>query len=557
MAWFYELLFSTSTAHSILLLAVTIALGILLSKIRFKGISLGIAWILFAGIGFSHFGMRLSPDVEHFAKEFGLILFVYSIGLQVGPGFFASLRRGGLSLNLMATAIVFLGCVTTYVIHLISGESLSTMVGILYGAVTNTPGLGAAQQTFIDSTGGNAGPIALGYAVAYPLGVIGIICSMLLLRGVFSGRLRKNEAFNDVSSQNQDVRCVDVKVTNQSIQGRTLRDIIKLINRDFVVSRIIHSAADADIAIESTVINLGDVLRIVTKSNCVDPIVTFLGEDVSTKATAIVHDYEDKSDLVSRRIVVTKEHVNGRRIDELNIRSLYGVNITRINRAGLDLVAVNDLRLLLGDRVTVVGKQDNIAKVADLMGNSMKRLDHPNLFPIFFGIFLGVLLGSIPFFIPGIPQAIKLGLAGGPLVVAILVGRFGPYYKMVTFTTTSANMMLREIGISVFLASVGLGAGANFVETIVNGGYWWVLYGVIITLLPLLLVGAFALWVYKLDGYTLMGLLAGSTTDPPALAYANGIATNDKASVAYATVYPLTMFLRVLAAQILILIAVS
>lgn len=554
MTWLYELLYSTSVAHSILLLALTIAVGILLSKLQFKGVSLGIAWILFAGICFSHFGMHLDKNVEHFAKEFGLILFVYSIGLQVGPGFFASLRKGGLSLNLMAIGIVLSSCIIAYIIHLVSGESLSTMVGILSGAVTNTPSLGAAQQTYIDSTGGDASPIALGYAVAYPLGVIGIIFSMIFLKGVFKGRLAKNEMQNESSEANHNVRCIDVKVTNHSIEGRSITDLIKLVNREFVVSRIFHDDSQVDVAVGSSTVKNGDVLRIVTKPECTEPIIAFLGEQVFTQSST---NDKEKSDLVTRRIVVTKEHVNGRRVGELHLRSLYKVNVTRINRAGLDLVAVNDLRLQIGDRVTVVGNESNIAKIADILGNSMKRLDHPNLFPIFIGIVLGVLLGSIPFMIPGIPQAIKLGLAGGPLIVAILISRFGPYYKMVTFTTTSANMMLREIGISIFLASVGLGAGENFIQTIANGGYWWIFYGVVITIIPLLIVGAIALRVCKLDGNTLMGLLAGSTTDPPALAYANGISTNDRASVAYATVYPLTMFLRVLTAQILILMAVS
>ncbi|MEG2319035.1 MAG: putative transporter, partial [Mucinivorans sp.] len=376
--------------------------------------------------------------------------------------------------------------------------------------------------------------------------------SMILLRAIFSSRLSQES--NAVKNSSSDVSCVDIKVSNSSLDGRTIKEITQLVNREFVVSRIIRATSPAEVAVDSSVIMQGDVLRIVTAPTCVEPLVAFLGQRVDLSAEA--PDIE-QSDLVNSRIVVTRSGINGRRIGELNIRSQYGVNITRINRAGVDLVAVYDLRLQMGDRVTVVGKEKSIAKVADLLGNSMKRLNSPNLIPVFIGIFLGVLLGSIPFLIPGIPQPVKLGLAGGPLIVAILIGRYGPYYKMVTFTTTSANMMLREIGISVFLASVGLGAGQRFVETIVGGGYWWVLYGAIITVLPLLIVGAVALWKFKLDSNTLMGLLAGSTTDPPALAYANGISSNDKASVAYATVYPLTMFLRVLTAQILILIAVS
>ncbi|MEG1634674.1 MAG: putative transporter [Rikenellaceae bacterium] len=553
MNWLYNIFFSNSIAHSLLLLAMTITIGIVMSKIRVKGISFGIAWILFTGICLSHFGMTLDPVVETFVKEFGLILFVYSIGLQVGPGFFASLRQGGLTLNMLATSIVLLGCVVTYVIHVISGVDLNTMVGVLSGAVTNTPGLGAAQQTFVDTTGGDADSIAMGYAVAYPLGVIGIILSMIFLRGVFSRKLSGIEALNENAKKNK-VKCVDIKVHNNAINGYTINKITKLINREFVVSRIIRSSSDSEVAVESSIVNQGDILRIVTNPDSVEAITAFLGERVYIDVN---HEQKEISDLVLKRIVVTKEAVHGRKIGELNIRALYDVNITRINRAGVDLVAVYDLRLQMGDRVTVVGTEESIAKVTDMLGNSMKRLDHPNLLPIFFGIFLGVLFGSIPFVIPGIPQPIKLGLAGGPLIIAILISRYGPYYKVVTFTTTSANMMLREIGISIFLASVGLGAGEQFVQTILEGGYWWVLYGIAITIIPLLIVGTIAVWRYKLDGNTLMGLLAGSTTDPPALAYANGVSVNDKASVAYATVYPLTMFLRVLTAQILILIACS
>ncbi len=551
MSWFNDLLFSTSVAHSILLIALTIAAGILLSRIKIMGISLGIAWILFVGIFFSHFGLVLDHDIEHFAKELGLILFVYSIGLQVGPGFFSSLRKGGLSLNLLAISIVLLGCITTYIIHLVTGEDLSTMVGILSGAVTNTPGLGAAQQTFLDSTSQPSGTIALGYAVAYPLGVIGIITSMIILKNIFRNKLSSNDIDNIVE-KDDEVICLDIKITNKGVVGKTLKDTMKLLNIEFVVSRIFHNGATDATPLGETVLAEGDILRVVTKEQFVESVITFLGEKA-----VIAESKDDKSNLISRRIVITKENINGKKIGDINVRALYKVNITRVNRAGVDLIASNDLILQIADRVTVVGEKDNIIKVADLLGNSMKKLDHPNLFPIFFGIFLGVLVGSIPFMIPGIPQPIKLGLAGGPLIVAILISRFGPYYKLVTFTTTSANMMLREIGISLFLATVGLGAGAKFVDTIVNGGYWWVLYGVIITLVPLILVGIFAIFFMKLNVGTLMGLLAGSTTDPPALAFANSSLPNDKASIAYATVYPLTMFLRVLTAQILILISLS
>ena len=546
MNWLFELLFSSGTAHSILIIALTIAGGILLSKIKIKGISLGIAWVLFVGIALSHFGMRLEGGVEHFAKEFGLILFVYSIGLQVGPGFFSSFGRRGLSLNIMACTIVLLGCVVTYGIHLITGESLTTMVGILSGAVTNTPGLGAAQQTLIDSSQSDPSVLAMGYAVAYPLGVLGIIMSMVVLKN-FSLKPRKEQPARQ--QQESELVCIDIKITNSGIANRSVKDISALINREFIISRIIRPSGDTGVATEELIVHHGEIVRVVTRSESADSIIATLGEKVVVE--------ELKENLVSRRIVVTKESVNGRTVGALNTRANYGVNITRVNRAGVELIAVDELRLQVGDRVTVVGSRESISKVADMMGNSMKRLDHPNLLPIFIGVSIGVLLGSIPFVLPGIPQPIKLGLAGGPLIVAILISRFGHYYKMVTFTTTSANMMLREIGISIFLATVGLGAGEKFIETIAGGGYLWILYGFAITTIPLLIVGTIALKWLKLDSSTLMGLLAGSTTDPPALAYANEISANDKASVSYATVYPLTMFLRVLTAQLLILMALS
>lgn len=553
MDWLYDLLFSTSTAHSILIIALTISIGIVLGKIKIKGVSIGIAWILFVGIFLSHLGLRLDNEVEHFAKEFGLILFVYSIGLQVGPGFFSSLRKGGLSLNIMAFCIVLLGCITTYIIHLVTGENLSTMVGVLTGAVTNTPSLGAAQQTYIDTIGSNTSALAMGYAVAYPLGVIGIILSMLVLGGIFKTKLKDNEVGATTSDNLNNLICYDIKVLNKGIFGRQVKDINKLVNRDFVISRVIHSNGEVKIATGNSLINEGDILRIVSGPDAAESIATFIGERVNS----VIDLDKDSGNLITRRIVVTKEDINGKDIGSLEIRQLYEINVTRINRAGIELIAVNDLKLQIGDRLTVVGLEENIKKLADVLGNSMKRLDHPNLFPIFIGIFFGVLLGSIPFMFPGIPQPVKLGLAGGPLIVAILISRFGPYYKMVTFTTTSANMMLREIGISIFLATVGLGAGENFVQTVTNGGYMWVLYGVIITVLPLLIVGTAAIFILKLDKGTLMGLLAGSTTDPPALAYANSSSNNDKASVSYATIYPVTMFLRVLTAQILILIALN
>ena len=554
MEWFGNLFLGNSTAHSIMILALTIAIGVFLGKFKFKGVTLGVTWILFIGILFSHFGMTLDPKVEHFAKELGLILFVYSIGLQVGPGFFSSLKKGGLSLNLMASSIVLLSCIITFVIHKVTGTELSTMVGVLSGAITNTPGLGAAQQTLLDSGVEDTSILASAYAVAYPLGVVGIIGSMIFLRAMFKNKLHKLDEERGHNDDFEELHRFYIKVTNPNIFGKTIKELALAIPAKFVVSRIINQNHDALSATGESVINKGDYLKIVANPKVEDSITTLIGEKVVLPNESEISQNRGQ-DLVSRKIVVTKESVNGRSISELNIRSRYNVNISRVQRAGIEMAALFDLKLQLGDRVNLVGKESDVQKVADVLGNSMKRLNHPNLFPIFIGIFIGIVFGSIPFMIPGIPQPIKLGLAGGPLIVAILMARFGPLYKIVTFTTTSANMMLREIGISLFLACVGLGAGENFIETITNGGYWWVLYGVIITIVPILVVGSIAVLFKKVDGTTLLGLIAGSTTDPPALAYANAAAGSDRAAISYATVYPLTMFLRVLTAQIMILIS--
>ncbi|MBE9488360.1 MAG: putative transporter [Bacteroidetes bacterium] len=554
MNWLVDLFMGSGVAHSIMLLAVTIAAGIQLGKLKIANISLGITWILFVGIILSHFGMRIDGSVLHFAKELGLILFVYSIGLQVGPGFFESLKKGGLRLNLLATMVVVLGVSITYALHIITGTDLTTMVGILSGAVTNTPGLGAAQQTLNDIAGQNDPTIAMGYAVAYPLGVIGIILSTLSLKKICRINMT-TEAEQAARIEPKSIAITtNILIENKSISGRHIEDINSLTDNKFVISRILHADGKVEIATNKSHLKIGDTVRVITEKTNIDSISLLLGKVCNVDNSAwetIEHD------LLSRRIVVTKTNINGHTIGNLDIRALYGVNITRVTRAGIELVASPNLHLQLGDRLTAVGKEDDIKKLADLLGNSLKRLDHPNLIPIFLGIFIGIVVGSIPFMFPGIPQPVKLGLAGGPLIIAILISRFGPYYKMVTFTTTSANMMIREIGISLFLAAVGLGAGEGFVNTVCGGGYWWVLYGIVITILPILIVGIFARLRYKMNYYTLMGLLAGSTTDPPALAFANSQSNNDMASVAYATVYPLTMFLRVLTAQLLIIFSIS
>ena len=538
-------------ATAVIVLALTIAIGLLLNRIKFGSVSLGVTWVLFVGIVLSHFGLTINPEICHFIKEFGLILFVYSIGIQVGPSFISSLRDGGIKLNMLAMLIILIGCCICYGIHLLTGESLTTMVGVLSGAVTNTPGLGAAQSV-VES--GQASKMATAYAVAYPLGVVGIILSMLLIRWMFRIKIDREASKATRSDAPRTVR-VDVRVTNHAIFGKTIEDILRITRSHFVVARIFDHENQQRIASGHTELQENDILRIVVSSQEVELVQSLIGEVV--KEVDAKEWGSAASHLEKRRIVVTKPELNGKHIGDLHIRENYHVTITRVVRAGIELVATYELRLQMGDVVVVVGRANDLDQVSTILGNSVKRLDRPNLFPIFVGMFLGVLLGSIPIAIPGVPQAVKLGLAGGPLIVAILLAKYGPKYKMITFTTNSANMMIREIGISLFLAAVGLGAGEGFVEAITNGGYWWILFGFAITVLPLLIVGIIARKGMKMDYFSLMGLMSGAMTDPPALAYANTVATNDRAAVAYATVYPLTMFLRIFTAQILALIALS
>ncbi len=553
MDWLYSLFFGSSVAHAVLTFALVITVGILLGKIKIKGVSLGITWILFVGIIFSHFGMTVDNDVRHFVQEFGLILFVFSIGLQVGPGFFASFKHGGMTLVGCATAIVLLGVLTAYIIHVATGTPIPTMVGILSGAVTNTPGLGAAQQAYADASGVNDPSIALGYAVAYPLGVVGIILSMIFIRYALRVDFKKeDEGLAELANEQKLAEKVSVEFTNQIIEGRSVEYVRDLVNRQFVISRVMHPDGSITMADADTKIHLGDRLWVICQAEDVEAVVAFLGHRVELTDEDWGNNTPN-AELISRRILITKSSINGKKFSDLRLRTKYGITITRVNRAGMDLIPYQGLELQVGDRVMVVGPAKSVAKVADVLGNSLKKLDHPNLITIFVGIALGVLLGSIP--LMNVPQPVKLGLAGGPLIVAILIGRFGTHFHLVTYTTASANLMLREVGIALFLAAVGIGAGDGFVEAVVNGGYRWIGYGFIITVVPILIVAIIArLWL-KMNYYTLMGLIAGSTTDPPALAYANATAGNDMPAVGYSTVYPMVMFLRVLTAQIFILFA--
>ena len=556
MEWFHSLLFEEGIAHTILLYALIISTGIALGKIKIFGISLGVTFVLFVGLFVGHLGFDANHEIVHFIREFGLILFIFSIGLQVGPGFFSSFKKGGMKMNLLAVSVVLLGVGVAIGLYYILHESVSMpmMVGILSGAVTNTPGLGAAQETLrqLSESGviGEAPQIALGYAVAYPLGVTGIILSLIVIRLVFRIDLKKeNQKIKETNdAQSEKIEFLTIRLMNKHFDGKKLHDIKRLVERSFIVSRMMWEG-NFSVPLGNTLLKQGDILFVITSSAAAEAVTAFLGE-----LTELDWKESDKI-LISRRIVITQNNINGKTVGDLHLRSILGTNITRVHRAGIDLLATPDLVLQVGDKVTVVGEADAIKKVEDLLGNTLKRLDHPNVTTIFIGIVLGVLAGSIPFAIPGIPMPVRLGLAGGPLVVAILLGRFGYKIGLITYTTLSANLMLREIGISLFLASVGLAAGGKFVETAISAdGLLWVACGFVITTLPLLITGIIGKKIFGMDYFTLIGLLSGSMTDPPALAYSNSISENDAPAVAYSTVYPLTMFFRVISVQILILL---
>lgn len=552
MNWLESLLWDpASVAHIVCLYAFVISLGVLLGKIKFFGVSLGVTFVLFAGILMGHLGFTGEIHILHFLREFGLILFVFCIGLQVGPSFFSSFKKGGMTLNLLAVGIVLLNIAVTLAIYFIANGrvDLPMMIGILYGAVTNTPGLGAAQEA-LNQLNYTGEPIALGYACAYPLGVVGIIGSIIAIRYIFRISLTKED--EQIKVQDNDTKHkphnMHLEVRNESINGKTLLQVKDFLGRPFVCSRIRHEG-HVSIPNHETVFYTGDQLFIVCSEEDAEAITAFIGKEIQV-------DWEKQGmPMVSRRILVTKSEINGKKLGSMHFRSMYGVNVTRVNRSGMDLFADPNLILQVGDRVMVVGQQDAVERVAGVLGNQLKRLDTPNIVTIFVGIFMGIVLGSLPIAFPGMPTPVKLGLAGGPLVVAILIGRFGHKLKLVTYTTMSANLMLREIGIVLFLASVGIEAGEHFVQTVVHGdGLLYVGYGFLITVIPLLIIGAIARLYFKVNYFTLMGLIAGSNTDPPALAYANQVVSgNDAPSVGYSTVYPLSMFLRIIAGQMILL----
>ena len=546
-------LWGGGVAHSVMILSLVISLGLLLGKIKVANISLGLTWVLFVGITFGYFCFNLDEHLLHFLKEFGLILFVYSLGLQVGPSFFSSFGKGGLRLNMLAISTIAISIIVTVILFYTTGTPITTMAGILSGAVTNTPGLGAAQQANSDLNGIDDPSIAASYAAAYPIGVIGAILIFLLLKYILCIHTGKEEEAAKRglgATEELTVRPFSVCVKNEQIVGRTVRQIAEISQRDFVISRMLvdGAASPTDVINGSTVLNLNDKLLITAAPRDIEAIIACLGEPTTV-------DWEkcDKGHI-SRRILITRPEINGKTLAQLRIRSLFGANITHVYRSGVELVAAPHLQLQMGDKVTVVGSELAISHTEKRLGNSIKRLNIPNLIPIFLGIALGCLVANIPFYLPGIQTPLKLGLTGGPLVVAILIGFLGPKFHLITYNTISSNLMIREIGLCIFLACIGLGTGKEFIDTVFNGnGLAMVGYGAIITMLPLLIGGLIGRYAFHLNYYTLIGVLAGANTNPPALRYANDLTASDSPAVAYSTVYPFAMFLRIITIQILIL----
>lgn len=546
MDWIQNLLFpgNESLASTIVLYSFVIALGVYLGKLKFFGISLGVTFVLFVGILMGHFGYIVNHDVLHFIREFGLILFIFSIGLQVGPGFFSSFKKGGIKLNGLAVLGILLNVAIVLCIYFFEDgkTSIDALVGVMSGAVTNTPGLAAAQQS---ATAAQADTMAMGYAAAYPLGVVGIILSILIIKAIF--RINVKDEIKEIEEEQENSQLkphvVTFEVANNLIEGKSLIELHNIIQCNFVVSRLMRTDGTVVIPKAETQIHIGDKLYIVMSVQDEDRMKAVIGPEVEMDWVAA------PSQVVSRRILITKGNYNGVALGSLRLRMGYKLNATRVNRAGVDLLAAPNLRLQIGDRLTVVGNPEDIERLASKLGNSMKRLNEPNLITIFVGILFGIILGSID-----VGWGMKLGLAGGPLVVAILLSQFGYKFHLITYTSSSSSLLMRELGICLFLASVGISSGQGFAETVFNSnGMWWVIWGVMITVIPLLIVGAIARGVYKINFLTIMGLLSGGYTDPPALAYANNSTGNDAPAVAYSTVYPLTMFLRVVAAQALVL----
>lgn len=559
MDWIVNLFTNTeSVAHIALLYAIVIAIGVYLGKIKIGGISLGVTFVLFAGILAGHVGFTGPKEILTFVQDFGLILFVFMIGLQVGPGFFESFKKGGITLNMLSASAILLNILVMFGCYYLffdtsNPNNLPMMVGTLYGAVTNTPGLGAANEALLSVFPNGAPSIANGYACAYPLGVVGIIGATILIKYICKiNTADEEEQLNEEDAANPHAKAhnMHLRVENAYITGRTLREVSEFLNRDIVCSRLLHNG-EVSIPNSKTKFEVGDELLVVCAEADAEAIKAFIGPEVEAEWD---REKDEVQHFVSRRIVVTRPEMNGKTLGKMHFSSVYGVNVTRISRQGMDIFAGRNHHFHVGDKILVVGPEENVNRVAEIMGNSVKRLDAPNIATIFVGIMVGIIFGSLPFAIPGMPVPLKLGIAGGPLIIAILIGRFGYRMKLVTYTTTSANMMLREIGLVLFLASVGIKAGAGFWDTVVQGdGLKYVGCGFLITVIPILIIGTIARLKFKFNYFTIMGMLAGTYTDPPALAYANASCSKEAPAVGYSTVYPLSMFLRIFTAQIVVL----
>lgn len=552
MSWLTEVLFEPSAIQAVIVICVISAVGLALGRIKIFGISLGITFVFFAGILAGHFGIVINKEMLYFAQNLGLILFVYTLGLQVGPGFFGSLRKGGVTMNLLSLSVVFLGLLLVILFHYTTGEPISNMMGLFSGAVTNTPVLGAAQSALRQMQPENVKGVtdmALACAVAYPFGVVGVILGIVILRKTLT-----SQSATPPKEKEKRANVSEFAIVNPSVFNKSIREVMQLTHTHFVISRLWRDGK-VIIPTSETLLQENDHLLIISGKADVEMIQALFGEheNIDWNNEDIDWNAVDRQ-LISRRIVVTQEKVNGVKLGKLRLRNLYGINITRVNRAGIDLIASRDLRLQIGDRLTVVGEATAIANVGKILGDEVTRLDHPNLLAVFVGISLGVLLGSIPIALPGISMPVRLGIAGGPIIVGILMGAFGPRFHLTTYTTQSANLMLRQFGIIIYLAGLGLDAGGHFFETVFRAeGLQWIAMGAALTIVPVLLVGFLAAKLFKFDYAENVGLLCGSMANPMALSYANTTVEGDEPSVAYATVYPLAMFVRVITAQIVVM----
>ena len=554
MNWLQEAFLEPTMVQAVIIISLVSALGLYLGRIKIFGISLGITFVFFAGIFAGHLGIVVNKDMLYFAQSFGLILFVYALGLQVGPGFFSSLKKGGVAMNMMGLGVILLGLIMTVGLHWVTGVSLSNMVGLLCGAVTNTPALGAAQQALLQIDPANTKGVtdmALGCAVAYPLGVVGVILAIIILRALFADKKQK-----DLKEQRDTTTYVaEFHVSNPAIYEKSIKDVMKLTDKHFVISRVWRNGK-VSIPTSDTLLHEHDHLLIISVKSDVENIKVLFGEQENVDWNKADIDWNAiDSQLISRRIAVTRNRVNGVKLGSLRLRNLYGINITRVNRAGIDLLASPDLRLQIGDRLTIVGEANSVNTVGKILGDEIKRLNNPNLLAVFIGISLGMLFGALPITLPGMSTPVKLGIAGGPIIVGILMGAFGPRFHLTTYTTMSANLMLRQLGIIIYLAGLGIDSGVHFFETVFRAeGLLWIGLGFLLTIVPVLIVGFIASQFFKLDYAHNVGMLCGSMANPMALSYANTTVDGDEPSVSYATVYPLSMFIRVISAQLVLML---